>query len=116
MATPIASAAAERRGKPDGDQRVVAVHHLHRDRAGEPDIGRQRQVDIAGPKRDDEHLADADDHGEDGERQGRGEHAAGAVAAGEGDRREPDERAPTNDQIQGLCERARAASSRVPRG
>ena len=46
---------------------------------------------LPGPERDDEHLADADDDREDGERQRRRDHAAGAVAAGEGDRREPDQ-------------------------
>ena len=87
-ASPQASAAA----RPSATQAVVAAHRLHRDRARQPDIGRQRQIDIAGPERDDEHLPDADDDREDRERQRRGQHAAGAVAAGEGDRREPDQR------------------------
>ena len=63
MAMPL----AERGGDAERDHRVAAVHHLHGDGAGEPDIGRQRQVDIAGAERDDEHLADADDDDEDGE-------------------------------------------------
>ncbi len=52
-------------GKPRGDcggeaedeQSVVAAHRRHRDRAGKPDIRRQRQVDVAQPEGDDEHLA-----------------------------------------------------------
>ncbi len=54
-------AAAERRGEAERDQGIVAVHRLHRHRAGEADIGGQRQVDVAGTERDDEHLPDADD-------------------------------------------------------
>ena len=78
--------AGDRGGEADEDQPVVAAHRLHRDGAGEPDIGRQRQVDIAGPERDDEHLPDADNDGEDRERQRRRQHALRAIAAGEGDR------------------------------
>src|SRR5258708_2161034 len=36
-------AAGERRGQAEGDQAVVAVHRLHRHRAGKADVGRQRQ-------------------------------------------------------------------------
>ncbi len=72
------SSRGQRGEQPERDARILAAHHRHRHRAGQPDIGRQRQVDIAGPQRDDEHLADADDHHEDGERQRRGDHAAAA--------------------------------------
>ena len=92
--------------RPSGDHRVAAVHHLHGDGAGEPDIGGQRQVDIARAERDDEHLADADDDGEDGERQRRGDHAAGAVAAGEDDRGEPDDDGADEGPDPGLGEQA----------
>ena len=40
-------AAGERGQEPDDDHAVVAAHHLHRDGAGEADIGGQRQIDIA---------------------------------------------------------------------
>ena len=39
--------AGDRRDEADEDQPVVAAHRLHRDCARKPDIGRQRQVDIA---------------------------------------------------------------------
>ena len=79
--SPLPSAAAS----PTDDHRVIAVHDLHGDGAGEADIGGQRQIDIAGAEGDHEHLADADDHGEDSQRQRRGDDAAGPDAAGEDD-------------------------------
>ena len=94
-------AAAERGGEAERDERIVAAHGLHRDRAGEADIGGQRQVDVAGAERDDEHLPDADDDREHRERQRRRQHAARAVAAGVGDGADPDERGADEGQIQG---------------
>ena len=45
---------------------------------------------LPGPERDHEHLAEADDHVEGGEGEGRGQHLAGALAAGEEAGGEPD--------------------------
>ena len=43
-------AAGQRRQQgPAAMPRVAAIHHRHRHRAGQPDIGGQRQIDIAGP-------------------------------------------------------------------
>ncbi len=61
--------------------RILGIHDLGRDRAGERDGGGDRQVDIAGAEGDDEHLADADDDEEDGEGEGGGEDVARAHAA-----------------------------------
>ena len=41
------------------DHRILRVHDLHRHGAGQRHGRRDRQVDIARPERDDEHLADA---------------------------------------------------------
>ena len=54
----MAAPQARRRQEPDLIMRVIAVHRLHGDGAGETEICRQRQIDIAGAERDDEHLPD----------------------------------------------------------
>src|SRR3984893_14577234 len=54
-------------------------------------VGGQRQIHIAWPKRNHEHLGDARDHRKDGDRKGRRDHPTRAVAMSESDGRYPDQ-------------------------
>ena len=75
LAMPTASPTTIASARPTRDERRVAVHRLQGDRAGEDHGGGDRQVDVAGTERDDEHLADGHEREEGAERQRRGQHA-----------------------------------------
>ncbi len=94
------------------DHAVFDIHKLQRHRAGKRHGGGNREIDVAGTKRDDEHLADPDDDrkGREGERGLRQAERAGAEC--HHDRQEPDDKGGKPGPDPGFAEKAQEGDHR----